>query len=216
LGYIERDTANRYQLGLKVVQFGAAATQTTNLSQLFHHSARKIVEECGETVQLAILDQAEVIFIGREDGTHQVQLYSQIGRRLPAHATGLGKSLLAALPDESLDALYTRRYLSSSTPNTITSVDQLRAELNLVRERGYAHDNQEFAVGLECLAAPIYDNTGQAVAAISVSFLSARASPDHFQCILGSVKRAAQEISERMGGRIPEPKKIQFQPQINP
>ena len=206
LRYIERDAANTFRLGPKAVQIGAAAAQTTNLSQVFHQAARKIVEECGETVQLAILDQAEVIYVGREDGTRPVQLVSHIGRRLPAHATGLGKALLAALSDESLDALYARRPLPTLTAHTISSVNQLRAELSLVRERGYAHDNQESAEGLQCLAAPIFDRTGQAVAAISVSFLSARASPEHFQCILESVQRAAQEISERMGGRVPAAK----------
>jgi DNA-binding IclR family transcriptional regulator len=203
LRYVERDTANTYRLGPKAIQFGAAATQTANLSQLFHQAARKIVEECGETVQLAILDQAEVIYVAREDGTRQVQLVSRIGRRLPAHATGLGKALLAALPEDSFNALFANRQLPALTAHTINSVSQLRAELNLVREQGYAHDDQESAEGLQCLAAPIYDHTGHAVAAISVSFLSARASPEHFQCILASIKSAAQEISMGLGGRIP-------------
>lgn len=206
LRYVERDAANTYRLGPKAIQFGAAATQTANLSQLFHQAARKIVEECGETVQLAILDQAEVIYVAREDGTRQVQLVSRIGRRLPAHATGLGKALLAALPEDSFNALYANRQLPTLTAHTINSVSQLRAELNLVREQGYAHDDQESAEGLQCLAAPIYDHTGHAVAAISVSFLSARASPEHFQCILASIKSAAQEISMGMGGQIPAKK----------
>ena len=215
LRYIERDAGNTFRFGPKAVQIGAAATQTTNLSQYFHQAARKIVEECGETVQLAILDQTEVIYIGREDGTRQVQLVSNIGRRLPAHATGLGKALLAALPEASLDSLYARRQLSALTAHTISSVNQLRVELNLVRERGYAHDNQESAEGLQCLAAPIFDHTGQAVAAISVSFLTARASPEHFLCILGSVQNAAREISERMGGSVPAAKINQAQPPGN-
>ncbi|OGO62268.1 MAG: hypothetical protein A2029_05255 [Chloroflexi bacterium RBG_19FT_COMBO_47_9] len=203
LRYVERDANNTYHLGPKAIQFGAAATQTANLSQLFHQAARKIVEECGETVQLAILDQAEVIYVAREDGTRQVQLVSRIGRRLPAHATGLGKALLAALPEDSFNALFANRQLSILTAHTINSVSQLRAELNLVREQGYAQDNQESAEGLQCLAAPIYDHSGHAVAAISVSFLSVRASSEHFQCILASIKNAAQEISMGMGGRIP-------------
>ncbi len=206
LRYIERDAANTFRLGPKAVQIGAAATRTTNLSQLFHQTARKIVEECGETVQLTILDQAEVIYVAREDGTQPVQLASNIGGRLPAYATASGRVLLAALPDESLDALFARRPLPTLTARTISSLNQLKPELSLVRERGYAHDNQETSDGLECLAAPILDRTGQVVAGISVSFLSARASPEHFQRILGLVQRAAQEISERMGGHVPAAK----------
>lgn len=203
LRYVERDASNIYHLGPKAIQFGAAATQTANLSHLFHRAARKVVEECGETVQLAILDQTEVIYVAREDGTRQVQLVSRIGRRLPAHATGLGKALLAALPEETITAMYTNRQLPILTARTINSVSQLKTELNHVREQGYAHDDQESAEGLQCLAAPIYDHDGHAVAAISVSFLSARSSQEHFQCILTSIKSAAQEITMGIGGRIP-------------
>ncbi len=207
LRYVERDSANTFRLGPKAIQFGAVATQAANLSQLFHQAARKIVDECGETVQLAILDQAEVIYVAREDGTRQVQLVSRIGRRLPAHATGLGKVLLAALPADSIDTLYANRSLPTLTARTISSASQLKAELKLVRERGYAHDNQESSEGLQCLAAPIYDHTGQAIAAVSVSFLSARATPEHYQCILSSVQSAAQEISVGMGWHISSAKK---------
>jgi IclR family KDG regulon transcriptional repressor len=201
------------RLGPKAVQIGAAAKRTTNLSQLFHQTARKIVEEIGETVQLTILDQAEVIYVAREDGTQPVQLASNIGGRLPAYATASGKVLLAALPDESLDALYARRPLPTLTARTISSLNQLKPELSLVRERGYAHDNQETSEGLECLAAPIYDRTGQVVAAISISFLSVRASPEHLQSILGLVQRAAQAISEQMGGRVPAAKNKSSSPE---
>jgi len=206
LRYVERDTTKMFRLGPKAIQIGAAAIQKTNLSQHFHQIARRIVEECGETVQLAILDQTEVIYIAREDGTRQVQLVSNVGRRLPAHATGLGKALLATLPNGDIDALYAGRQLPILTAHTIKTLDQLKEELDRVRELGYAHDNQESSEGLQCLAAPIYDYTGHAVAAISVSFLTVRASPEHFQCILDSVKRAARDISERMGGSVPATK----------
>ena len=203
LRYVERDAANTFRLGPKAVQIGAAAKRTTNLSQLFHQTARKMVEECGETVQLTILDQTEVIYVAREDGTQPVQLASNIGGRLPAYATASGKVLLAALPDESLDALYARRPLPTLTARTLSSLNQLKPELQLVRERGYAHDDQETSEGLECFAAPIYDRTGQVAAGISISFLSARATPEHVQHIIALVRRGAQSISEQMGGRVP-------------
>lgn len=197
--YVERDAANAYRLGLKALQLGAAAAQTTNLSSFFHEAARKIVRNCGETVQLTILDQTEVIYVAREDGTQPVQLASNIGGRLPAYATASGKALLATLPKASLDALFAGRPLPKLTEHTIGSLSQLRAELSLVHEQGYAHDDQETSEGLECFAAPIYDRAGQVPAAVSVSFLSARATPERCDNILTSVKTAAREISERMG-----------------
>lgn len=197
--YIERDSANTFRLGLRALQLGAAATLTTNLSQLFHEAARKIVKECGETVQLTILDQTEVIYVAREDGTQPVQLATNIGGRLPAYATASGKALLSALPNVSLEALFTGRSLPKLTERTISSLRQLEAELSVVRERGYAHDDQETSEGLECMAAPIFDRTGQVIAAISVSFLSARATQERCENILASVQKAAHEISDRMG-----------------
>ncbi len=203
LQYVERDALNMFRLGLRTLQLGAAATETTNLSQLFHETARKIINECGETVQLTILEQTEVIYVAREDGTQPVQLASNIGGRLPAYATAAGKALLAALPVESLNALFSGRSLPTLTPHTISSLKELKEELRRVAERGYAHDNQEVSEGLECYAAPLFDRTGRVIAAISVSFLSARAKPEHSQVILASVKKSAQEISERMGWRGP-------------
>lgn len=200
--YVERDGANAFRLGPRALHLGTAK-QTTNLSQLFHTESRRIVEECGETVQMAILDQSEVIYIAREDGNQPVQLVSQIGKRLPAYATALGKALLATLPDSYVDALFAGRTFATLTPSTISSLAQLKTDLGCVRERGYAHDDQESAIGLQCLAAPILNHTGQAVAAISVSFLSARATPEHFQHILQLVQTAARDMSSRMGWRLP-------------
>jgi IclR family KDG regulon transcriptional repressor len=199
--YVERDAANTYRLGLKALQIGAAATQTANVSQLFHEAARRIVKACGETAQLTILDQTEVIYVAREDGTQPVQLASNIGGRLPAYATASGKTLLAALPTESLDQLFAGRSLPTLTARTINSLSQLKQELRRIREVGYAHDNQETSDGLECVAAPIFDRNGQVVASISASFLSARSNPEHFQRVLQLVKTAAYEISTHMGWR---------------
>ncbi len=200
--YVERDANNAFRLGPRALHLGTAK-QTTNLSQLFHTEAGRIVEECGETVQMAILDQAEVIYIAREDGNQPVQLVSQIGKRLPAYATALGKALLATLPHAYVDALFAGRPFATLTSGTIGSLSQLKTELDCVRERGYAHDNEESAIGLQCLAAPILNHTGQAVAAISVSFLSARAAPEHVQHILQLVQAAARDMSSRMGWRPP-------------
>lgn len=216
LRYVERDAANTFRLGPKAVQIGAAAKRTTNLSQLFHQTARKMVEECGETIQLTILDQTEVIYVAREDGTQPVQLASNIGGRLPAYATASGRVLLAALPDRSIDVLFAGRPFPTLTARTISSLNQLKPELQLVRERGYAHDDQETSEGLECFAAPIYDGTGQVVAGISISFLSARATPEHVQHIIGLVRRGAQSISEQMGGQVPAAPKTSALPEPSP
>jgi DNA-binding IclR family transcriptional regulator len=202
LRYVERDATSAYRLGVRALQLGAAATQTTNLSQLFHEAARRVVKECGETVQLSILQQTDVIYVAREDGSQPVQLAAQIGGHLPAYATASGKTMLAALPEESLDALFSGRQLPTLTSRTISSLSELRAELQYVRERGWSHDNQEVSEGLECFAAPVYDRTGRVVAAVSVSFLSARAKPEHSQRILAAVQRASKEISERMGWQV--------------
>ncbi len=163
----------RFQLGLKVLELGASYLQGSDLLDTARQAMQKLVREFGETAQVAVLDGADVIYIATEHSQHSMRIASRIGRRLPAYATAVGKSLLAMLPDETVNQLLPAR-LEPLTPHTITSRADLKRELALTRRLGYAYDAEEFAVGLHCIAAPILDETGQAVASISVSIPAAR------------------------------------------
>lgn len=201
--YVERDPAGAVRLGLKAFEVGSAYTRDISLTEAFHQTARRLVAESGETIQLAILDGADVVYIAREDGTQPVRLFSFVGKRLPAHATALGKVLLAALLDPSLDSLLSERPLRKLTARTISSIHKLKSELATVRERGYAHDDEETADGLQCLAAPIFDHACQVRAAMSISVPTARMDPPRFARNLHLIQDGAREVSERLGGCVP-------------
>jgi len=163
----------RFQLGLKVLELSASYLQGSDLLDLARQAIQKLVREFGETAQVAVLDGADVIYVATEHSQHSMRIASRIGRRLPAHATAVGKSLLAMLPDDTVNQLLPAQ-LEPLTPHTITARADLKRELALTRRLGYAYDAEEFAVGLHCIAAPILDESGRAVASISVSIPAAR------------------------------------------
>src|SRR5690606_10655846 len=108
-----------------------------------------------ETVQLSILDGTHNVYVAKFEAEHHLMLVSQVGSRLPAHATGLGKALLSGLDESELEQLYNRTNLERFTSRTITSLTELSAELELVRRRGYATDNGEYTIGVYCVAVPV-------------------------------------------------------------
>jgi DNA-binding IclR family transcriptional regulator len=160
---------------------------------------RSIVDALNETVQLAVLDGVDTVYLARIDCSHPVRLASQVGVRLPAYATGLGKALLAGLPHEELTARLRNCSLTAFTAHTITSVVVLLRELNAIRERGYASDNEEYTPGLRCVAVPIRDRHGHDTAAMSISIPLMRASREQLALALPLLAKGSLDVGRRMG-----------------
>src|SRR3954468_13722115 len=120
----------RYQLGVRLFQLGSVFAQQLDLAREAQKAATEVAAECDETVHVAILEGTDVIYIARVESTHPVRMISAVGRRLPAHSTGVGKMLLSSLTGDELDALFRdREPLPRVTPRTITSLARLRSEL---------------------------------------------------------------------------------------
>ena len=199
-GYLEASSSSGpFQLGLQVMELAGAYTRKAGLLQKFPAVARAMVAACEETVQLAVLSGVEVVYLGKEDGTKPVRLVSDIGKRLPAHATALGKVLLAALSDAELEARFAKAPLVQMTPKTITSLDSLKKELAIVRANRYAIDDEEVVEGLCCFAAPVYDSSGKVAAAISVAVPKNRVCDRDFEYYVALIQHAANELSRRIG-----------------
>jgi len=124
---------------------------------------------------------------------------STVGRRSPGHCSSLGKSLLAFLPDAELDDFIKTCGLKAYTVNTITRPDVLKAELQRVRERGYAVDGEKFEEGLKCIGAPVRDHSGKVIAATSIAGAAARLRESRMPALTGSVIKAATELSAALG-----------------
>jgi DNA-binding IclR family transcriptional regulator len=174
-GWVQADeTGSRFRLGLRALRVGAAYLDGDDTVALLGGVLDELSRRFGETVHLGRLDGDQVIYVAKRDSVHRLRLYSAIGRRLPAHATALGKALLAEHPDAEADRLV-QWPLARLTPHTVTDRDAFHAALAGVRANGYAVDREENAEGINCLAmaVPLAD---PALDAVSVSVPAARLS----------------------------------------
>lgn len=190
----------RYRLGMRLFQLGSVFADQLDLAHEAREIAQKVAANCDETVHVAVLDGADVVYVAKVDSTHPVRMVSAVGRRLPAHCTGVGKMLLSGLSADALDARCPRdRELTGMTPRSITSPAKLRTHLAQVRERALSYDECESNEAVYCVAAPVYDHTGAMVAAMSVSAPSIRWNPERRDEWGDLIRRGAEELSERLG-----------------
>ena len=201
-GYLERveEQPYRFKLGLCVFQLGCTYEAQLDLAEEGRKIAREMSEASGETIQMAIRDGAEAVFLIRVDSNHMLRLVSAVGSKLPAHCTAVGKMLLSPLTEQELRALYKgQTRLSAMTLNSISSFEDLLKELAVVSKRGYAEDDCESNEDAKCLAAPIYDRNGGIRAAISITVPVTRMNADRKNELLRIVQGGAREISCRLG-----------------
>ncbi|MER7005458.1 IclR family transcriptional regulator [Dactylosporangium sp. NPDC000555] len=192
-GWVESDdTGTRFGLGVRALQVGAAYLMTDDTLGLLGGVLDDLSQQFGETVHLGRLDGAHVVYLAKRESVHPLRLYSAIGRQLPAHATALGKVLLADRSDAALDQLLTWP-LQALTPHTITSRDALRAELSTVRARGYAVDREENTEGIVCFAMAVPLQT-PATDAISLSVPGSRLGANSEEQIVAALHRAVDQI----------------------
>jgi DNA-binding IclR family transcriptional regulator len=155
---------------------------------------------CGESIGLAVFDDDEMLMIHRKNARGRIRIVNPVGTRLPAHATALGKSILACWPSEKLDAWLAGRTLAPFTPNTITSADRLRACVDEVRREGVAFDLQESALGVLAIGSCIHNSEDEPVAALSILVPTHRADDNDYWCRLRQfAKTGACTISQAMG-----------------
>lgn len=201
-GFVAQDAVSgKYQLGLPLFELGSLVINTMEIRPQARAYLGEIHEACGETVHLAILDEGDVVYIDKIESTRRVRMYSQVGRRAPAHCTGLGKVLLAWLPDPALNQVLERKGLPAFTSRTITSPKELREELAQIRKQGFAIDSGEHEELVRCAAAPVYDHTGQVVAAVSIAAVGVEIDSHRFADLITLVTHGTQQISEAMGRR---------------
>jgi DNA-binding IclR family transcriptional regulator len=191
--------SNRYRLGLHLYDLGCQALDHINIRDEARPLMTRVALEVGETVHLAVLDRSEVLYIERVEAQRSVTMGSKLGGRNPVYCTALGKAMLAYLLEAEAEQILGACRMEARTRNTFTSVDALKQELERIRNRGYAIDDEEIEDGIRCIAAPIVDAAHRAVAAISVSGPSSRITPNRFELIGKTVLKATQELSAQIG-----------------
>lgn len=174
-GYLDKDPkTNKYRLGMKIFFLGNLVSPYLCLKEMAKPLLERLNEKSGETVHLAVLHKGEALYVDKIESKRTVRVVlSQVGRKLPAHCSGVGKVLLAYLPPEKVEEIVTEKGLAPFTQNTITTYDQLKAELRRIARQNLAFDNEEIEIGLKCVAAPVFFED-QVTAALSVSVPSMR------------------------------------------
>jgi DNA-binding IclR family transcriptional regulator len=200
-GFVERVQGDAFKIGRVAFEVGSAYVACTNLECAFRPVAKRLVSEHNETIQLAILAGTEVIYVGKEESSQPVRLVSHLGTRLPAHITGLGKALLSQLTEQEVEELYGGTQLTQAATNSHASLESLLDDLRQIRERGWAHDNEEAADGLQCVASPILNGSGECVAAVSIAAPSQRMPECRLRQLGDVILEAALEISTLLGYR---------------
>ena len=205
LGYLQQDPATRkYRLGPRVLDLGFSAINSMDLRELAVPHLQALSDETGHTVNMAILDGPDILYIERcrtsRQGQRDIDLNLHIGSRLPAYCTSMGKVLLANLPPEALDEVLRQTEFHRRGPNTLTAKSKLVAELERVRRDGLATNNEELAYGLRSIAAPVFSQNGEVAAAINLAVHRSMVSFDELLArLVAPLQRTAAEISARIG-----------------
>jgi len=191
-----------WSVGAHAFIVGSSFLQSRNLLAIVHPILRKLMEDSGETVNLAVLDQSDhqAIIIDQVQCTQLMRMSAPIGGKLPMHASGAGKAFLSQLSEEQVTGLLHRKGLHAYTHATLVSPLHLKEDLALTRKRGYSFDDEEHALGLRCLAACIYDEHREPFAAISISGPISRMTDDRVTELGALVIKAAKEVTLAYGG----------------
>lgn len=190
-----------WQIGIQAFVVGNAFVRTRDVTAIARPHMRRLRDDCGETVNLYIEDDGEVVCMIQVESREMMRAISRPGGRVRMHVSGAGKAMLAHIDDDRLSALILRHGLKRYTAKSIDSPAKLRAELARIRERGFSVDDEENAVGLRCVAAPILDEDGNPVAAISLSGPTARMSDEDVARYGRRVRAAARDITLHYGGQ---------------
>ena len=200
-GMLEQNPeTGKYHLGLTLFELGSLVRRKFDFSREAKPWLMGLREQTHETVLLSILGHGGVVCVNFLESQQAIRIMSGIGMRKPIHCTAEGKALLAFQPTAFIEAALAGD-LPARTPNTLTDPSALREELALVRENGYAIDNEEFELGMRGIAAPIYDDSGHATAAVTVAGPTQRLGKRQLSGLAEGVIKAAQAISIRLGSR---------------
>jgi IclR family acetate operon transcriptional repressor len=202
--YVHFDAERRlWSVGVQAFVAGNAFLKTRSLVGAARPQMRALMEESGETVNLAVEDEGQAIYLAQVECRQMMRAFARPGARVPLHCSSVGKALLSAMPDGELSRVLHQTGLPRVTLKTKTSVAALRSDLQVARGRGYAIDDEEHAVGLRCIASAVFDEAGEAIAAISLSGPMARIADERIPVLGALVRKRADLITAQVGGCLP-------------
>lgn len=191
-GYVRQLPSRRYTLGPRLIRLGDSA------SRQFGADARpflaRLADELGESANLAIIDRDMAVYVAQASSTRSMRMFTEVGRRVYTHSTGVGKAILAQLPDPAVQDIVTRAGMPAATPKSIDAVPELLAELDVIRERGYAIDDGEQEIGVRCFAVPVLG--APTPTALSISGPDARVTLEFGDQAVPVLQEIASDIAD--------------------
>lgn len=192
VGYVRQEHSRRYALGPKLIRLGDSAQQLVGV--WVRPYLLELTEVTGETANLAMIDRDVMVYVAQVPSRHTMRMFTEVGRKAPVHATGVGKAILSQLEDDQVRAILTRTGLPARTPRTITDMDQFIEEMGEIRQQGYALDDGEQELAVRCVAVPVVQQVPRFALSIT--------GPD--SRITGKVIAAAVPALQRVAGKFAE------------
>jgi DNA-binding IclR family transcriptional regulator len=201
-GYLERSSDDqKYKLGMRLANLGNKVIKHIEIRDEALPIMNGLVGKLDEACDLSIFDRGDVYYVVVIKSTHALSIAAAVGQRLPPYCTASGKMLLAYLSPEELDG-YIKLPIKSFTEKTVTQPDELRRQLALFRQQGYAYDDEEYEVGIRAVAVPIFNHQEKVVAALGIPSPTSRMTSERIPEIARILKEAGEEISHKLGWRI--------------
>ena len=194
-GYVRQEPSKRYALGPRLIRLGEGASRL--LGTWARPVLARLVDEVGETANMAVLEGDEAVYVAQVPSRHSMRMFTEVGRRVQPHCTGVGKALLSQLPEPRVRGILARTGMEAHTPNTITGPEALMAELDRIRGQGYALDDEEQEIGVRCVAVAL--RGAPALTALSVSGPSARMTRETVADVVPIMRDAAERFTEELG-----------------
>lgn len=198
--FIQQNSENKkYFLGLRFIELGEIVSRELDIQELVHPFLQELGEVTDETAHLAIKNRNQIFYIDKIESSKTIRMFSNIGKRAPMYCTGIGKAVLAFLPENEIKQVLAETELIKYTDNTLTTKAEILQELAEIRDRGYAIDNEEHELKIKCAAAPILNYKKEVVAGISVASPVMRLDEEKFKIIINEVLKASKKASEKLG-----------------
>ncbi len=189
-------------IGVQAFRAGSAFLRSRDLVSTARPYMRRLMEQSGETVNLAVVDRGEVVYLAQTETHKMMRAIARPGGRTEVYSSGVGKALLAYTPEPEAEALINGLSFQQETEHTLTSSDALRKDLEVIRQRGYAIDDEENAIGLRCVASVIFDENAEPMAGLSLSGPAARVTDARIPALGGLVAEISNEITALLGGQM--------------
>ena len=201
MGYIRQDEESlKYALSLKFLEIGSKILEQTNMASLIHPSLKKLSEQTGETVHLVRREGTEAVYIDKVESTvSSIRMVSRVGSRIPLYCSGVGKAIMATLPDEEVKKIWNESIIEKKTDKTITDFSQMQEVLEEVRQNGYALDDEENEKGVRCIAACLHGYQKEVKYAFSISGPTSRMTRERVRELAVDVKKVQEELSRELG-----------------